>query len=118
MGIAFQQSAMPPAAHPGCNINLVALLDGAGVLPQQIVTQQQLISNPNLCLHLPGEEPGIPLLVHNRVFRLLQGLPVKDVHHGGHGIELVLLLCVKLNLHCLSPRPFRSSGIWLRLWPS
>ena len=45
---------------PGCKLNVVSLLNGAGVLAQHIFTQNQLITNPTSVCICPAKSPVSP----------------------------------------------------------
>jgi hypothetical protein len=75
-------------------------LDRHKVCPYAI--QEQTIPYPQFGPVLPGEQPFHIPQINDGKFRRTLRLPVEQIGHGGHGVELELLVGVELNLHCAS----------------
>ena len=83
-------------------VQIVPLLHRPQILQHLRFTEEQPVAHAELRPRLTGEKLRVHRLKNHRVIRLLQRLTVEQLHHRIHGIELIFLLRIELNLHGVS----------------
>lgn len=85
------------------DLNVVARLDHAQIVPELVVLQKQPVADPELRAVLSSHK-CVPIAhLDNGKIRRPFGLAVEEINDGGHCIELKLLIGVELKLHWLLP---------------
>jgi len=90
------------------HLDVVASLDGAQVLAQLVLGQEQLIAHPQGGAFLTGEQAALVPHLDHRILGRPLWLAIEQVGDRGHRVDLEWLIGIELKLH----KPFISKDLY------